>query len=151
MRTVITYGTFDLFHLGHVRLLERISKLGDRLVVGLSTDDFNSIKGKEVIYPYSHRRDILLATKFVDHVFPETCWEQKRQDIIREQANVFAMGDDWAGRFDDLSDIVEVYYIPRTSEISSTEIKQIIKKINSDDVKGLVVIAENLLNRIKSL
>src|SRR5690606_20365077 len=100
--TVITYGTFDLFHIGHVNLLRRLRALGDRLVVGCSTDEFNALKGKKTVMPYEHRAQILAALRYVDAVFPEANWEQKRDDILRERADIFAMGEDWAGRFDDL-------------------------------------------------
>ena len=105
MKTVITYGTFDLFHVGHVRLLKRLADLGDRLIVGCSTDDFNAMKGKKTAMPYEQRVELLRACRYVDDVFPEQKWEQKRDDIERTGANIFAMGDDWAGRFDDLIDI----------------------------------------------
>ncbi|MCA0433899.1 MAG: adenylyltransferase/cytidyltransferase family protein [Proteobacteria bacterium] len=128
MTTVITYGTFDLFHVGHVRLLKRLADLGDRVVVGCSTDEFNRIKGKSVAIPYDQRVEILLACRFVNHVFPESNWEQKREDVLREGANIFAMGDDWAGKFDFLSDIVKVVYLRRTEGISSTQVKVTVRE-----------------------
>lgn len=121
--TVLTYGTFDLFHLGHVRLLQRLRDLGDRVVVGCSTDAFNAVKGKRAVVPFEQRREILLACRYVDAVFPEETWAQKRDDIRRESARVFAMGDDWTGRFDHLHDMVDVVYLPRTPGISTTAIK----------------------------
>ncbi|MDG2394053.1 MAG: adenylyltransferase/cytidyltransferase family protein, partial [Thalassotalea sp.] len=127
MKTIITYGTFDLFHVGHINLLKRLSELGDRLVVGCSTDSFNSLKGKTTVYPYEQRKALLEACRYVDNVFPEENWEQKRADITREKATLFVMGDDWAGKFDNLSDLVEVFYIPRTPDISSTEVKTYLK------------------------
>ena len=123
MKTVITYGTFDLFHVGHVRLLKRLADLGDRLIVGCSTDDFNATKGKKTAMPYEQRVELLRACRYVDEVFPEQNWEQKRHDIEHRGADIFAMGDDWAGRFDDLIDICEVVYLPRTLGISSTDLK----------------------------
>lgn len=128
MKTIITYGTFDLFHVGHVRLLQRLRSLGDRLVVACSTDEFNSVKGKKTIIPYLQRVEVLQSCRYVDKVIPESNWSQKRFDIIRENAIIFAIGDDWAGKFDDLSDICEVLYIPRTEGISSSDIKNILYK-----------------------
>jgi glycerol-3-phosphate cytidylyltransferase len=127
MRTVITYGTFDLFHVGHVNLLRRLRALGDRLVIGCSTDRFNALKGKRAAIPYEHRVTILLACRHVDHVFPEEHWEQKRRDIVREGASIFAMGDDWAGKFDDLGDLCRVVYLPRTRDVSSSEIRSCLR------------------------
>ena len=126
-KTVITYGTFDIFHIGHLRILQRARALGDRLVVGCSTDEFNTRKGKTSVFTYGARRDILESCRFVDQVFPEEDWAQKRSDIVKYGADIFVMGDDWAGKFDDLSDIVEVAYLPRTKDISTTEIREMIK------------------------
>lgn len=131
MKTVITYGTYDLFHYGHLRLLKRLRALGDRLVVGLSTDEFNALKGKKTVVKYDERKELLLGCRFVDGVFPEENWEQKRFDILREEANVFGMGDDWDGKFDFLSDIVEVIYLPRTEGVSSTQIKKDVRDIEN--------------------
>lgn len=122
-RTVLTYGTYDLFHVGHVRLLQRLSMLGDRLIVGCSTDEFNAGKGKESVMPYLARREILESCRYVDLVIPETHWEQKRQDVQTHGVHVFAMGDDWAGHFDFLSDLCEVIYLPRTPDVSTTELR----------------------------
>lgn len=137
MRTIITYGTFDLFHVGHVNLLRRLRALGDRLVVGLSTDEFNLGKGKRTVVPYEQRAEILQAVRYVDGVFPETCWEQKIDDIKREGAVVFAMGDDWAGKFDFLSEHVEVVYLPRTSGISTTELKQVMSTLQAERLDSI--------------
>ncbi len=126
-KTVITYGTFDIFHIGHLRILERARALGDRLIVGCSPDEFNMKKGKTSVFTYGARRDILEACRYVDLVFPEDTWEQKRDDIIKYGADVFVMGDDWYGKFDDLSDLVEVAYLSRTKDISTTEIREMIK------------------------
>lgn len=127
MKKVITYGTFDLFHLGHLRILERAKALGDYLVVAVSTDKFNSIKHKTSTYPYEHRRDIVKAIKYVDEVIPENNWEQKAEDIKKHDIDVLVMGDDWKGEFDHLSEYCEVVYLPRTDNISSTDIKVQIK------------------------
>lgn len=125
--TIITYGTFDLFHVGHLRLLRRLSELGDRIVVGCSTDEFNHSKGKVTAVPYGHRAEILAACRYVDHVFPEETWDQKRADVVRHKADLFAMGDDWAGKFDFLGDLCSVLYLPRTENISTTELKDLIQ------------------------
>ncbi|WP_322866813.1 adenylyltransferase/cytidyltransferase family protein [Aquicoccus sp. G2-2] len=122
--TVLTYGTFDLFHVGHVRLLRRLSALGERLVVGCSTDEFNATKGKSCVMPYRDRAEILNACSYVSEVIPETGWDQKRDDIARLEADIFAMGDDWKGKFDDLSDLCRVVYLPRTDHVSTSELKQ---------------------------
>jgi glycerol-3-phosphate cytidylyltransferase len=103
MTNVITYGTFDLFHVGHVRLLQRLRSLGDRLIVGCSTDEFNDIKGKKSVIRYNERAEILSSCKYVDLVIPETTWEQKCSDIQKHDVRIFAMGDDWVGKFDHLS------------------------------------------------
>ncbi len=137
MKTVITYGTFDLFHVGHVNLLRRLRSLGDRLVVGLSTDEFNLGKGKKTVVPYHQRAEVLRAVRYVDGVFPETCWEQKNDDIRREQASIFAMGDDWAGKFDHLKEIVEVIYLPRTEGISTTNLKIVMSAFQMEKIEAI--------------
>lgn len=126
-RVVITYGTFDLLHVGHVHMLRRLRELGTRLVVGVSTDEFNATKGKTSLVPYADRAIIVGALGAVDEVFPETCWEQKRYDVIRYGAAVFGIGEDWAGHFDHLSDLCRVVYLPRTPDISSTMIRNSIE------------------------
>ncbi|WP_375281874.1 adenylyltransferase/cytidyltransferase family protein [Pseudooctadecabacter sp.] len=122
-RTIITYGTFDLFHAGHVRRLERLAKLGERLIVGLSTDEFNAGKGKKAVCSYEDRKQVLEACSFVDLVIPEETWDQKRGDIKTHKADLFAMGDDWVGKFDDLKDLCDVTYLPRTENISTTDLR----------------------------
>lgn len=144
MKTVITYGTFDLFHIGHLNLLERLKVLGDRLVVGVSTDEFNAIKGKKTVIPFKERARIVGALKVVDAVFPEERWEQKRDDIIREKATIFAMGDDWAGKFDEFSDVCQVVYIPRTEHISSTSLKDYLRSCHEEKVHEAKKLAERL-------
>jgi len=151
MKTVITYGTFDLFHIGHVRLLKRLRSLGDKLVVGISSDEFNSLKGKKTIMPYEQRKEILLSCRHVDSVFKEDNWEQKRSDIIEYQADIFAMGDDWSGKFDDLSDITNVVYLPRTQDISTTEIKEIAMQYKEDKKHELLSNIQHLSDLIKGL
>lgn len=123
MIKVITYGTFDLLHYGHINLLRRAKELGDYLIVALSTDEFNRGKGKECYFPYEQRRLLLEAVRYVDLVIPETCWEQKISDIKEFKVDVFCMGDDWRGKFDFLKDYCKVVYFDRTPEISTTKIK----------------------------
>jgi glycerol-3-phosphate cytidylyltransferase len=122
--TVLTYGTFDILHVGHIRLLERARALGDRLIVGLSTDEFNRGKHKSSLLNYENRRVVLQAIRHVDFVFPESCWEQKVDDVQRFGVRTFVMGDDWVGKFDFLSAYCEVVYLSRTPEISTTEIRR---------------------------
>lgn len=123
-RTVITYGTFDVVHIGHINLLRRARELGDRLVVGLSTDEFNSRKHKSSLLNYANRKVVLEAIRYVDLVIPETSWEQKVDDVKQHRVATFVIGDDWEGKFDFLGEFCEVRYLPRTAEISSTSIKQ---------------------------
>lgn len=123
MKTVLTYGTFDLLHVGHINLLRRAKALGDKLIVGLSTDEFNAGKHKEAYHSYEDRKIILEAIKYVDLVIPETRWEQKIDDVKKYNVDVFVMGNDWEGKFDFLKDYCEVIYLPRTAGISTTKIK----------------------------
>jgi glycerol-3-phosphate cytidylyltransferase len=151
MKTVITYGTFDLFHIGHLRLLQRLRGLGDRLVVGVSTDEFNAIKGKKTVVPFEHRIEIIRAMRHVDDAFPETNWQQKRDDIRRERADIFAMGDDWVGKFDDLEDLCEVVYLPRTRDVSTTEIRQMVAALHADKVAELRSATDHLQRIVNAL
>lgn len=121
---VITYGTFDLLHVGHTRLLKRARELGSALGVGVSTDEFNLTKGKRAIVPFDERCELLQELTCVDFVFPESSWEQKAGDIVRLNAGVFAMGSDWQGQFDHLADLCEVTYLKRTDEISTTILRE---------------------------
>ncbi len=133
MKTVITYGTYDLLHVGHINLLRRASELGDRLVVGISSDEFNLLKGKSSIFSFKERKQILEAVRYVDEVFAEDNWEQKRDDIKKYDADIFVMGSDWMGKFDDLADICEVRYLARTEEISTTYLKnKVVYKTKED-------------------
>jgi len=129
-RRILTYGTFDLLHVGHVRLLERAAALGDELIVGVSTDDFNAVKGKRTYYSYQDRAEIVAALRCVDEVIPETCWEQKTDDIHRLTIDVLVMGSDWEGdeRFESLRDQCELIFLPRTEGISTTSIKDDLSK-----------------------
>jgi glycerol-3-phosphate cytidylyltransferase len=124
MRRVLTYGTFDTLHYGHIRLLRRARALGDYLVVALSSDGFNAIKGKQARFSWEDRKSDLLALRDVDLIIPEENWEQKVQDVIDHKIDVFTMGDDWTGKFDFLKPYCEVVYLPRTPDISSTMIRQ---------------------------
>lgn len=129
MKKVITYGTFDLLHYGHINLLRRAKELGDYLIVALSTDEFNwNEKGKKCYFTYSQRKQLLEAIRYVDLVIPEECWDQKSRDVKEFRVDTFVMGDDWAGKFDELKEFCEVVYLPRTPEISTTQIKQELKK-----------------------
>ena len=127
MRRVITYGTFDTLHHGHIRLLRRARALGDYLIVALSTDEFNVLKGKKAFFSYEDRKYDLEALRYVDLVIPERTWEQKSEDIRLYHVDVFAMGDDWAGKFDFLKAHCEVTYMPRTEGISSTQIRKVMQ------------------------
>ena len=129
MKRVITYGTYDLLHYGHINLLTRAKALGDYLIVALSTDDFNwNSKQKKCYFSYEKRKQMLEAIRCVDLVIPEENWEQKISDVQLYKADVFVMGDDWAGKFDFLKDYCEVVYLPRTPEISTTAIKSDLKQ-----------------------
>ena len=125
MKRVITYGTFDLLHYGHINLLQRAKSYGDYLIVVLSTDEFNwKEKKKKCYFSYEQRKRLLEAIRYVDLVIPEENWEQKIQDVCTYHVDTFVMGDDWKGKFDFLKDYCEVVYLPRTEGISTTKIKQ---------------------------
>ena len=132
MRRVITYGTFDLLHYGHINLLRRAKEYGDYLIVALSTDEFNwNEKQKKCYFSYERRKQLLEAIRYVDLVIPETSWEQKRSDIHEYHVDTFVIGDDWEGKFDFLKEEgAEVVYLERTPDISTTSIKQ--------DIKGFI-------------
>ena len=127
MRRVITYGTFDLLHHGHIRLLKRARALGDYLIVAVSTDEFNDLKGKKSVHDYKTRKKMLEAIRYVDLVIPEDNWEQKKSDIGKYEVDIFCMGGDWEGEFDFLDDKCEVVYLKRTKNISTTKLKEILK------------------------
>ena len=130
LRRVLTYGTFDLLHYGHTRLLRRAAALGDYLVVALSTDEFNAGKGKKSFYPYDVRREMLESIRYVDLVIPEYSWEQKIDDVKTYNIDVVVMGGDWAGsdRFEFLRDYCALVYLDRTPGISTTQVKQHLSK-----------------------
>ncbi|EGU9377538.1 adenylyltransferase/cytidyltransferase family protein [Vibrio parahaemolyticus] len=134
-----------------MRLLKRLQSLGDKLVVGLSTDEFNRKKGKQSFFSYNERSEILRSCKYVDDVFPEENWDQKKDDILKYKANIFAMGDDWKGKFDELNDICEVVYLPRTKEISTTEIKRKLSTIKGDDLDKIENSLHTVIEIVKSL
>ncbi len=129
LRRVLTYGTYDLLHYGHIRLLRRAAQLGDYLVVALSTDEFNASKGKSSFYSYGVRKEMLEAVRYVDLVIPERSWEQKVDDIKKYDIDVVVMGGDWAGdpRFEALREYCEVVYLDRTEGISTTDVKNELK------------------------
>ena len=127
-KIVLTYGTFDMFHIGHLNLLNRLKSLGDKLIVAVSTDEFNSIKGKKTLIPFEQRALIVQNIKCVDMVIAENNWEQKVDDIKKYSVDIFAMGNDWEGKFDFLKDYCEVIYLPRTQNISTTELKKELNK-----------------------
>lgn len=129
MKRVITYGTFDLLHYGHVNLLRRAKEYGDYLIVAISTDDFNwNQKHKKCYFTYEQRKNLVEAIRYVDLVIPEENWEQKLSDVKEFKIDTFVIGDDWKGKFDFLKDYCDVVYLPRTPEISTTQIKNELKK-----------------------
>ncbi|GEN89742.1 glycerol-3-phosphate cytidylyltransferase [Oceanobacillus sojae] len=127
MKKVITYGTFDLLHTGHINILRRAKEFGDYLIVAISADEFNAIKGKKAYYTFEQRKAILEAIRYVDEVIAEETWEQKIEDVQKHDVDVFVMGDDWEGKFDFLKGYCEVVYLPRTVGISTTKIKKDLK------------------------
>ncbi|RBP69075.1 glycerol-3-phosphate cytidylyltransferase [Alkalibaculum bacchi] len=127
MKRVITYGTFDLLHVGHINLLRRAKQLGDYLIVAISDDEFNAMKGKKAYYTFEARKTILESIRYVDLVIPEQNWEQKVQDVQKYNVDVFVMGDDWEGKFDFVKEYCDVVYLPRTEGISTTKIKHDLK------------------------
>jgi glycerol-3-phosphate cytidylyltransferase len=144
MITVITYGTFDLFHIGHLRLLQRAKALGDRLIVAVSTDEFNEKKGKKALIPYEQRAEIVANIKCVDFVMPEESWEQKVDDIKKYNVDIFVMGEDWKGKFDYLNEFCKVVYIPRTEGISSTELRNMLQSIEKISHKRIAELFKSL-------
>lgn len=129
MKKILTYGTYDLLHYGHIRLLKRAKDLGDYLIVALSTDEFNNIKGKKSYHSYETRKQMLEAIRYVDLVIPENTWDQKINDVLDYKVDVTVMGDDWKGneKFEILKEYCEVVYLPRTEGISTTKIKNELK------------------------
>jgi glycerol-3-phosphate cytidylyltransferase len=126
-KRAITYGTYDLFHIGHLRLLKRIANLAEEVYVAVSSDEFNALKGKKCIVPFENRKEIVEALRMVTKVIREDNWEQKISDVQKYGCDLFVMGSDWTGKFDFLKDYCDVIYLPRTEGVSTTEIKQDIK------------------------
>ena len=124
MKKVITYGTFDLFHIGHLNILKRAKELGDYLIVAVSSDALNEIKGKKCVIPDYERMEIVKAIRYVDEVILEESWDQKVEDVKKYNIDTFVMGDDWKGQFDFLEKYCNVVYLPRTKGISTTQLKQ---------------------------
>lgn len=138
MKKVITYGTFDLFHIGHLNLLRRAKALGDYLVVAISSDEFNMLKDKKSYFTCAERAAVLSALEVVDEVIEEDSWEQKVIDVIDNNIDVFVMGDDWEGKFDFLEEYCEVVYLKRTGGISTTKIKKELGKAKINNIKEYV-------------
>lgn len=130
MKKVITYGTFDLLHTGHINILKRAKDLGDYLIVAVSTDEFNMLKHKEAYHSFAERKQILEAIKYVDEVIGENNWDQKIDDVKKYNIDTFVMGNDWEGEFDFLNEYCDVVYLQRTSGISTTKIKDELKQKN---------------------
>ena len=137
-KTVITYGTFDMFHIGHLKLLQRQKELGDKLIVAVSTDEFNEKKKKKTLIPYAQRAEIIANIKYVDEVIAEESWDQKVDDIQRYNVDIFSMGDDWKGKFDELKEYCDVVYLPRTKDISTTQLKQSLQNFLSIPRKDII-------------
>ncbi|MEW4225610.1 glycerol-3-phosphate cytidylyltransferase [Rossellomorea marisflavi] len=131
MKKVITYGTFDLLHWGHINLLKRAKQLGDHLTVAISSDEFNELKNKKSYHSFENRKMILESIRYVDEVIAENDWEQKVTDVVERDIDVFVMGDDWEGKFDFLKDHCEVVYLPRTIGISTSKIKNDLFTVNN--------------------
>lgn len=146
-KTVITYGTFDLFHIGHLKLLQRLKSLGDKLIVAVSTDEFNQLKGKKTIIPFEQRAEIISNIKCVDVVISENNWEQKVEDIKKYNVDIFSIGNDWEGKFDFLKEYCEVVYLDRTDGISSTQLKQTLKSFSA--FKEEIIKAFDILEQLK--
>jgi glycerol-3-phosphate cytidylyltransferase len=146
-KIIITYGTFDMFHIGHLRLLQRLKSLGDELIVAVSTDEFNKLKNKKVMIPYEQRAEIIENIKCVTKVIPEDNWEQKVEDIKKYNIDIFAIGDDWKGKFDFLKKDCEVVYLERTKNISTTKLKKSLSNflsIPKEDIINAFEIIEQL-------
>jgi glycerol-3-phosphate cytidylyltransferase len=149
-KVVLTYGTFDLFHVGHLKLLNRLKALGDELIVAVSTDEFNELKGKKTIIGFEDRAEIVANLKCVDKVIPERNWEQKIEDIRKYGVTIFGMGSDWEGHFDELSAYCKVVYLPRTEGVSSTHIKKtlnILDSVHVDSLKKALDLISSIVER----
>ncbi|WP_445011794.1 adenylyltransferase/cytidyltransferase family protein [Vreelandella stevensii] len=143
-KTIITYGTFDMFHVGHLNLLKRLSEMADNVIVAVSTDEFNLGKGKKTLIPYEQRAAIVESIKYVSKVIPEESWEQKLSDVKKYKVDIFAIGNDWEGKFDFLSELCEVVYLDRTKNISTTDLKKSLTRFLSIPHKDLMKAFEAL-------
>ena len=150
-KTVLTYGTFDLFHIGHLNILKRLREYGDRLIVEVSTDEFNAIKGKKPVVPFEQRLEIVQSIRYVDLAIPEDRWAQKREDIATYDVDILGMGADWEGKFDDLADVVELVYLPRTDGISTTEMKRVLSAFDARHVEELKSTIDSIAQIVKEL
>jgi len=148
---VLTYGTFDLFHIGHLKMLERLRAMGDKLIVAVSTDEFNRLKGKTSVYSFEERSQIVAALACVDEVVPEHNWEQKEQDIQTHQVDIFGIGEDWRGKFDHLMPHCKVVYLERTPSISTTEVKRALSNLDSDKIKQIKDGLDSVLSIVKAI
>jgi glycerol-3-phosphate cytidylyltransferase len=147
-KTIITYGTFDMFHIGHLRLLQRLKAMGNRLIVGVSTDEFNALKGKRALIPYAQRAEIVGSIREVDLVIPEQDWEQKAADIRQYDVDIFGIGDDWKGEFDHLKEQCEVVYLEKTRDISTTQLKKSLTNFLSIPKEDIITAFE-ILEQLK--
>lgn len=147
MKRILTYGTFDLLHFGHIEILRRAKELGDYLIVAVSTDEFNKIKGKKAYHNYETRKKMLEAIRYVDLVIPENTWEQKRNDVVEYKVDTVVMGSDWENNenFECLRDICNVVYLPRTEGISTSKIKQDLGLQETDNKINQIPIPQNEL------
>jgi len=146
-KTILTYGTFDMFHIGHLKLLQRLADMGDELIVAVSTDDFNKLKNKTTLIPYEQRAEIVQNIRCVDRVIKEENWEQKIDDIKKYSVDIFAIGEDWRGEFDFLEEYCEVVYLERTKNISTTQLKKSLTNflsIPKEDILNAFNIIETL-------
>ncbi len=147
---VITYGTFDMFHIAHLNLLKRAKEYGDRLIVGVSTDEFNRQKGKKTLIPFKERIEIVKAIRYVDEAIAEESWDQKIEDIKKYDIDIFVIGDDWKGKFDYLKEYCKVIYLPRTEGISTSLLKENLKAFYNLDIEGLKKAVETIQSIIKN-
>lgn len=145
-KNIITYGTFDMFHIGHLKLLERLKGMGNKLIVAVSTDEFNIKKGKKTLIPYEQRAEIIASIKYVDYVIPEISWEQKINDIQKYDIDIFGIGRDWEGEFDYLKKYCNVVYLDRTENISTTVLKKSLTNFLSIPKKDILMTFEILEN-----
>lgn len=154
-KIVLTYGTFDLLHIGHIKLLQRAKALGDYLVVGVSTDEFNNVKGKKSVYSFAERTEIIKSISYVDEVIPESAWDQKAEDIRKHNVNILVMGDDWVGKFNDLLTLnipnFDIIYLPRTQGVSTTDVKTLMRQEKSLIIQNLDATAKRMLSLIEQL